>query len=105
MLDAINTEWSATVRGYTKNETGYTSYLNRVQVGNPLGSIYGFRYKGVYQYTYDYLKNYKSEHDMSDAAFETWLNNEIAAGKTFPVVIGSDGKIIMQANGLPQRMV
>ncbi len=105
VLDAINTEWSATVRGYTKNETGYTSYLNRVQVGNPLGSIYGFRYKGVYQYTYDYLKNYKSEHAMSDAAFETWLNNEIAAGKTFPVVIGSDGKIIMQANGLPQRMV
>lgn len=26
------------------------SYLSRVQVGNSFGSIYGFRYKGVYQY-------------------------------------------------------
>ena len=105
VLDAINTDWQANVRGYTKNETGYTSYLNRVQTGNPLGSIYGFRYKGVYQYTYDYLRNFKIESGMTDAAFETWLNDEIAAGKTFPVVLGSDGKVIIQANGLPQRMV
>lgn len=26
------------------------SYLSRVQEGNAFGSIYGFRYKGVYQY-------------------------------------------------------
>ena len=26
------------------------SYLSRIQAGNALGSIYGFRYKGVYQY-------------------------------------------------------
>ncbi len=26
------------------------SYLTRVQIGNSFGSIYGFRYKGVYQY-------------------------------------------------------
>lgn len=26
------------------------SYLSRIQVGNSFGSIYGFRYKGVYQY-------------------------------------------------------
>ena len=26
------------------------SYLNRFQVNNSFGSIYGFRYKGVYQY-------------------------------------------------------
>ena len=27
------------------------NYLTRVQLHNPVGSIYGFRYKGVYQYT------------------------------------------------------
>ena len=27
------------------------SYLSRVQLYNPYGSIYGFRYKGVYQYS------------------------------------------------------
>ena len=27
------------------------SYLTRVQIDNPFGSIYGFRYKGVYQYS------------------------------------------------------
>ena len=105
VLDAINTDWSATVRGYSKNETGYTSFLNHIQTGNPLGSIYGFRFKGVYQYTYDYLRNFKTEQGMSDAAFESWLNQQIANGKTFPVVLGTDGKVIMQPNGMPQRMV
>ena len=29
-----------------------SKYLPRVQIGNPSGSIYGFRYKGVYRYSY-----------------------------------------------------
>lgn len=32
------------------------SYLSRIQVGNSFGSIYGFRYKGVYQYD-KYVEN------------------------------------------------
>lgn len=31
-------------------KNGYESYLSRVQENNAYGSIYGFRYKGVYQY-------------------------------------------------------
>src|SRR5690606_8194263 len=31
------------------------SYLSRIQEGNSYGSIYGFRYKGVYQYN-DYIE-------------------------------------------------
>lgn len=96
VLDAINSEWVATNRG---------SFQNRVQVGNPLGSIYGFRYKGVYQYTYDYLTNLRTENGWSNDEFEANLNQMIAEGKTFPVVLGNDGKVIMQSNGLPQRMV
>lgn len=96
VLDAINSDWTATSRG---------TFQNRVQVGNPLGSIYGFRYKGVYQYTYDYLTNLKREQGLSDAQFEAEINNRLAQGQTMPVVVGADGKVIMQSNGMPQRMV
>ncbi len=96
VLNSINSDWKFNDRG---------TYQNRIQVGNPLGSIYGFRYKGVYQYTYDYLTNLRTEKGWTADQFETELNNMLADGKTFPVVVGADGKVIMQANGLPQRMV
>ncbi len=106
VLRNINGSWTATNRG---------GYQNRVQVGNPLGSIYGFRYKGVYQYTYDYLTNYNTEMTMkaatdpsfswNTAAYEGYINQMIADGKTMPVVIGKDGKVVMESNGQPKRMV
>ena len=102
VLDAINTEWSATTRPSNKNTTGYT---NRVQVGNAIGSIYGFRYKGVYQYSYEYLENYQKEHGLSSSEYEAWINSQLAEGKTFPVVLGSDGKVLMTSQGHPQHVV
>lgn len=102
VLDAINSEWSATTRPTNKNTTGY---LNRVQVGNALGSIYGFRYKGVYQYSYDYLENYQKEHNLNATEYEAWINSELASGKTFPIVLGSDGKVLMTSQGHPQHLV
>ncbi|MDD6752829.1 MAG: SusC/RagA family TonB-linked outer membrane protein, partial [Prevotella sp.] len=102
VLDAINTEWSATTRPESKSKTGYT---NRIQVGNALGSIYGFRYKGVYQYGYDYLENYQKEHGLSATEYEAWINSQLAEGKTFPVVLGSDGKVLMTSQGHPQHLV
>ncbi len=102
VLDAINSEWSATTRPSNKSTTGY---LNRVQVGNALGSIYGFRYKGVYQYSYDYLENYQKEHNLNAADYEAWINSELASGKTFPIVLGSDGKVLMTSQGHPQHLV
>ena len=102
VLDAINTEWSATTRPSNKNNTGYT---NRVQVGNAIGSIYGFRYKGVYQYSYEYLENYQKEHGLSASDYEAWINSQLAEGKTFPVVLGSDGKVLMTSQGHPQHVV
>lgn len=96
VLDAVNSEWSATSRG---------SYQNRIQTGNALGSIYGFRYMGVYQYSYDYLTNLQRENGWSADRFESEINSMIAEGKTFPVVIGADGKVLMTSTGLPQRMV
>lgn len=96
VLDAVNSEWSATSRG---------TYQNRIQTGNALGSIYGFRYKGVYQYTYDYLTNLQRENNWTNDQFEAEINNMLAQGKTFPVAVGSDGKVLMTSTGLPQRMV
>ena len=97
VLQAINgTTWNATARG---------SYPVRVQLNNSLGSIYGFRYKGVYQYSYDYLQNYAKENNLTTAQYEAWINNFLASGKTAPVAVGSDGKVIMNNNGEPKRMV
>jgi len=39
----------SSLNGDFNNANG--SYLTRVQLNNPFGSIYGFRYKGVYQYS------------------------------------------------------
>lgn len=96
VLDNVNSSWTATSRG---------SFQNRIQVGNPLGSIYGFRYKGVYQYTYDWLLNEQTEKGWSTDEFEAAINGMLAEGKTMPVVVGADGKVIMKSNGQPQRMV
>ena len=101
VLNAINSDWIATKRG---------EFLNRVQTGNALGSIYGFRYKGVYQYSFDYLKNYNSEQMQSNPAwttsdYENWINSMLADGKTMPVVTGTDGKVGMDNNGQPKRIV
>jgi len=105
VLDAINSEWSASSRG---------TYLNRIQEGNPLGSIYGLRYKGVYQYSYTYLENYRKEQELAYSAqgkvyttdmYKQWINSQLAEGKTFPVVTDANGNVVMTNSGSPQRMV
>ena len=105
VLDAINSEWSASSRGI---------YLNRIQEGNPLGSIYGLRYKGVYQYSYTYLENYRKEQELAYSAqgkvyttdmYKQWINSQLAEGKTFPIVTDANGNVVMTNSGSPQRMV
>ena len=96
VLDAINGDWTATSRGV---------YVNRVQLNNSLGSIYGFRYKGVFQYSYDYLENLQRENHWDAATYEQEINNRLAAGQTFPVTLNEDGKVLMDDQGHPQRLV
>ena len=96
VLQSINgTTWDASARG---------SYPIRVQLNNSLGSIYGFHYQGTYQYSYDYLQNYQKENGLSTTEYENWINEFLASGKTAPVAVGSDGKVIMTNTGEPQRL-
>ncbi len=63
------------------------SYLSRVQLNNPLGSIYGFRYKGVYQYS-----------DYSDEEVKG------VSGPNSPVARNAEGEVIYNASGTPKYM-
>ena len=108
VLDNLNSQPSWSKRGAA-------SILNRVVVGDPLCSIYGFESKGVFQYTYDYLKNYnskqlqlqaqaKSRGEVYDWNYEAWINQQLAEGKTFPVATDENGKVIMTNTGEPQHL-
>ncbi len=97
VLESINSEWNSSSRG---------TYLNRIQTGNPLGSIYGLRYKGVYQYTYEYLTNMKTSNGWTGEQLRDYINNEfLASGKTAPVALDANGKVMMDTKGNPIRMV
>lgn len=106
VLDGINEDWSADSHG---------KYFKRIQVGNALGSIFGLRHKGVYQYSYDYLENLRRQgyvmegnekimiRDNNDLV--DYLNNRfLPAGKTAPIALNRDGKVITGSDGKPLRM-
>ena len=78
-------------RNGTYDAPANTVYVPRIQIANPSGAIYGFRYKGVYRYSY---KNW-----------EKALAEE-AAGRngTCPIVRDADGNVVYEADGTPKRM-
>ena len=85
VLKSLNTDF---------NFDGNRVTLQRVQLHNPFGAIYGFRYKGVYQYQYETFLN------MTDAERLDF----IASGKTAPVAMTAEGKVIYD-EGEPVRMM
>ena len=108
VLDNLNSQPSWSNRGAK-------SILSRVVVGDPLCSIYGFQSLGVFQYTYDYLTNYNTKQlqlqqqaaargETYDWNYETWINEQLAAGKTFPVATDEEGKVIMTNTGVPKHL-
>lgn len=84
-----------------KNE----AYMSRVQVGNALYSIYGFRYKGVYRYDYDHCGYFADESKNTLYGANTAAAAE-ARGEnaTTPVARDANGNIIYNADGNPLRM-
>ena len=91
VLKALNIDWAE----------GNRSVVQRVQIDNPFGSIYGFRYKGVYQYQYDTAR----EPARNDARNNTTvLQDNIDKGITYPVAVNSDGNVVLDADGDPVQM-
>ena len=64
------------------------SYLTRVELNTALGSIYGFRYKGVYQYT-----DYSAEEVKG------------VSGPNAPVARDKDGVVILDENNMTKPMM
>ena len=86
VLKSLNIDWTE----------GNRSVLQRVQVNNPFGSIYGFRSKGVYQY------NYNTARDLARADRDNGTNvlqEYIDAGRTYPIAIGESGQYVKDAKG------
>ncbi len=89
------------------------SIMRRVQVGNAIGGIYGFRYKGIYAYDYDHngyftgLNAYKNElYKLAEPdANGNIYNTAAATGKTAPIARDAQGNIIYDKNGNPQQMI
>ena len=82
-------EMDETVLESMNSEFNYSNgqYLSRVQLHNPLGSIYGFRYKGVYQYS-DY-----SEEEVKGVS-----------GPDAPVARNKNGEVVLNSAGNPKAM-
>jgi len=85
VLETLNSEFSY----------GNREVLQRVQLHNPFGAIYGFKYKGVYEYNYSTFENMTAEER---AQFLT-------EGHTAPVAMNADGSVIYDDDGDPIRMM
>ena len=78
-------------------------YLKRIQVGNAVGSIYGFRFKGVYAYDYEHS-------GYTDLSYNTYGENTAYAAAqrgenaTVPVARDENGAILYDQKGNPLHM-
>lgn len=108
VLDALNNYYTNYTNGKTGSPWAVTrrgDWPLRVQLNNSLGSIYGFRYNGVYQYSYDYLENLQKENNWDAETYEAEINKRLAAGQTFPVVRDESGHVLMDGQGHPKHQV
>ncbi len=69
--------------------------LQRVQLHNPFGAIYGFRYKGVYEYQFETFQDMTPQERL----------DFVAAGHTAPFVLSETGEIVVDDNGDPIHMI
>ena len=99
------TEMDPTVLSSMNGEYSYNnfSYLQRIQIGNAVGSIYGFRFKGIYAYDYEH-------HGYTETSRNTYGSNTAAAAAergdnaTVPVARDANGAILFDSKGNPLHM-
>lgn len=105
------TRMDASVLAANNKDYGYGNgeIMQRVQIGNALGGIYGFRYKGVYAYDYDHNGYFQNQEKNQ------WFNpdgtkNTAAEGpnealrKSTPIVFDANGNVVYDKNGDPLPM-
>ncbi len=99
------TEMDASVLSSMNGDFSYKNadYLKRIQIGNAVGSIYGFKYKGVYAYDYEH-------NGYTEASRSTYGDNTAAAAaernenSTVPVARDANGNILYDSKGNPLHM-
>ena len=105
------TKMDASVLASNNPDYGYSNgeYMRRVQVGNALGGIYGFRFKGVYAFDYDhngYFTNdeknqwYNADGSQNTAAAQT----DPELRRSTPIVFDANGNVVYDKNGNPLPM-
>lgn len=101
------TSMDASVLSTLNKDFNYNNenYLSRIQVGNALYSIYGFRYKGVYRFDYDH-SGYFADDSKNTIYGENTAAAAAARGEnaTCPIARDANGNIIYDADGDPLRM-
>lgn len=90
---------------YSNRET-----LQRVQLHNSFGAIYGFRYKGVYTHGFDTFKDLSQEERigfLNGTLPQEWYDERGWEKRpyTAPVAMSADGSIVLDDEGNPVRMM
>ena len=97
-MDPYILENKNSIYGYNNAER-----LARVQLHNPFGAIYGFKYKGVYQYNYSTVRDAVAGKTRQEI-YDYWADF-VAKGYTAPVATTADGQIILDGNDVPKRIM
>jgi TonB-linked SusC/RagA family outer membrane protein len=90
------------LRGYNK-DPDYNAggeYLQRLQEGNAYGSIYGYRYKGVYRFNIDSYKTGWGNIPVDE--FQAKVNS---GEYTMPIVRNAEGQPVFDSKGNPIPIV
>ena len=102
------TDMDASVLASLNEDFSYDNedYMPRVQIGNALGGIYGFRYKGVYRFDYDHCGYFMDETKNNFYGFENTAAYAEQQGENFtaPIARDANGQVIYDAQGNPLKM-
>ncbi len=83
--------------------------LQRVQINNPFGAIYGFRCLGTYNYNFSSAQNIVKgripKRLQQDYPGLSTLQQFVDAGVTFPIALNADNQIIFNEKGEPIQMM
>ncbi len=84
---------------YNKPELG--KYLGLFQLNNPSGSIYGFRYKGVYRYSY---KNWEKAIEIEKQQKALYGDDADERLWSCPIARDAEGNVVFNADGTPKPL-